>query len=77
MLKQEKFHLVIFFKTDQKKNYTKLNDMIMISIGTGDVKKSYKYGNYKNALKVSWIEPIIGMLLSSNAETVNYQISQI
>lgn len=66
-----------FLKTNQKKNYPRLKDMIMISIGTGDVKKSYKYGDYKDAMKISWIEPIIGMLLSSNAETVNYQISQM
>lgn len=65
------------FKTKEKTNHPSLNDMLFLSIGTGDVRKPYLYQDYRNATKIKWIEPIIDMLLSANAETVNYQLTQM
>ncbi|AHF16596.1 patatin-like phospholipase family protein [Niabella soli] len=52
-------------------------DMLIISIGTGTVKKPYHFNELKNAGEIKWIEPIIDILMSGNAETVDYQLKQI
>ena len=64
------------FKTDQKPDYPTVNDMMIISIGTGSEAKSYPY-KMENAGKLAWIGPLIDILLSANAETVDYQLSQM
>lgn len=51
--------------------------MIVVSVGTGTVLKPYKYKELKNAGKIKWIQPLVDMLLSANAETVDYQIKQM
>jgi len=51
--------------------------MIMISIGTGTVVKPYHYEDFKNAGKIKWVSPIIDILLSSNAETVDYHLGKM
>ena len=52
-------------------------DMIIISMGTGSIKKPYHYHDYKDAGQVKWVEPIIDILMSGNSETVDYQIQQM
>ncbi len=51
--------------------------MLTIYIGTGTVLKKYAYNKFENAGKLKWIEPLIDILLSANAETVDYQLSQM
>jgi hypothetical protein len=51
--------------------------MIIVSIGTGSVKKKYKYGDFKNAGEIKWLEPVIDILMSGNSETVAYQLTQM
>ena len=65
------------FKTDQKPDYPTVNDMMMVSIGTGTEMKSYPLRKYRNIGKLAWVGPIIDILLSANAETVDYQLSQM
>ncbi len=65
------------FKNSQKPNNPSVNDMLIISIGTGAEAKPYHYKKLANAGKLAWINPIIDMLLSANAETVDYQLSQM
>ncbi|XJR84843.1 patatin-like phospholipase family protein [Elizabethkingia anophelis] len=65
------------FKTDQKPDYPTVNDMMIISIGTGSEAKSYPYKKMENAGKLAWIGPLIDILLSANAETVDYQLAQM
>lgn len=43
------------FKTDQKPDYPTVNDMIIISIGTGSEAKSYPFKKMENAGKLAWI----------------------
>ena len=54
-----------------------VNEMIVVSVGTGTVLKPYEYNYLKNAGKIKWIQPIVDMLLSANAETVDYQMKQM
>ena len=64
-------------KNHQKANNPVANDMIIISVGTGLESKSYSFKKLQKAGKIGWVNPIIDILMSSNAETVDYQISQM
>ena len=48
--------------------------MMMISIGTGSVKKSVPYKKAKNFGMVEWIKPLIDIMMSGNSETVSHQL---
>ena len=52
-------------------------DMLIISLGTGSVKKPYYYKNLKSAGQLEWLQPIIDILMSANSETVDYQLQQM
>jgi len=60
-----------------KKDKPTAADMIIVSIGTGSVKKSYHYDEFKNAGEIKWLEPVIDILMSGNSETVAYQLTQM
>lgn len=49
-------------------------DMMMISIGTGSVKKPVPYKKAKNFGMVEWIKPLIDIMMSGNSETVSHQL---
>ncbi len=65
------------FENTERPNYPTVNDMMIVSLGTGTEMKSYPIKKYKNAGKLAWIGPIIDILLSANAETVDYQLNQM
>lgn len=52
-------------------------DMIIVSLGTGSVKKRYSYDDFKDAGEIKWLEPVIDILMSGNSETVAYQLTQM
>lgn len=62
---------------EEKPDYPSVNDMIIISVGTGTVLKPYYFKDFENAGKIKWISPLIDMLLSSNAETVDYNLQKM
>lgn len=64
-------------KNHQKANYPTVNDMIIVSVGTGIESKPYSYKKMQKSGKIGWINPIIDILLSANAETVDYQLTQM
>jgi uncharacterized protein len=64
-------------KDEAKIDYPSVNDMILVSIGTGTVKKSYHFKDFANAGKLKWITPLIDILLSSNVETVDYHLEKM
>lgn len=64
-------------KNHQKVNNPGVNDMMMISLGTGVEAKSYPFKKMLKAGKISWVTPIIDILMSANAETVDYQLCQM
>lgn len=61
----------------EKTDYPSIKDMVIISIGTGEVLKPYTYEKFVNAGKIKWISPLIDILLSANAETVHYYLSKM
>ena len=52
-------------------------DMVLVSLGTGHVKEPYPYDKARNWGAVGWIRPLISILMSGVAETVDYQLTQI
>lgn len=52
-------------------------DMIIVSLGTGSVKKRYSYDEFESAGEIKWLEPVIDILMSGNSETVAYQLTQM
>lgn len=52
-------------------------DMIMLSIGTGGVKKGYPYRKAKDWGKAEWIVPMIDILMTGNSDTVRFQLQHI
>lgn len=61
-------------KDEEKPDFPNINDMIIVSVGTGEVLKPYYFEKFENAGKIRWIAPLIDILLSSNAETVDYHL---
>lgn len=61
----------------QKKDYPSVKDLMVVSIGTGTVLKPYHYKDFVNVGKIKWIGPLIDILLSSNAETVDYNLQKM
>lgn len=52
-------------------------EMMILSLGTGNVDKPYYYKKAKDWGAIQWIVPIIDIMMSGVAETVDYQIRQI
>lgn len=52
-------------------------EMIIVSLGTGSVKKPYAYKEFQDAGSLKWIRPLIDIMMSGNSETVDYQLQQI
>lgn len=61
----------------EKPDFPTAKDMLLVSIGTGEVKKPYPYQDFKNAGVLKWIKPLIDIMMSGNSETVDYQLKQI
>lgn len=53
------------------------DDMFLLSIGTGGNPHKYDYEKAKDWGLVSWIKPIIDIMMSSNSETVDYHLKQL
>jgi patatin-like phospholipase/acyl hydrolase len=51
--------------------------MMILSLGTGEVKKSYSYKAAKDWGAIGWIRPLIDIIMSGASETVDYQLRQI
>lgn len=52
-------------------------DMLLLSLGTGSVKKSYHFDQFKRAGAIKWLEPVIDILMSGNSETVDYELQRL
>ncbi len=62
---------------EEKIDHPSVKDMIMVSVGTGTVLKPYHFKEFVNAGRIKWISPLIDILLSSNAETVDYNLKKM
>lgn len=53
-------------------------NMFILSLGTGKIdEETYKYKNSKKWGKIGWIKPLIDIMMSGVAETVDFQLRQI
>ncbi|UBZ07289.1 patatin-like phospholipase family protein [Salegentibacter mishustinae] len=64
-------------KNPDKPDKPSAKDMLIFSIGTGDVKEPYTYEEYSDAGMLKWIKPLIDIMMSGNSETVDYQLKKI
>ena len=53
------------------------NTMFMLSLGTGKVKKRYTYKEAKDWGPVGWAKPVLDIMMTGVAETVDYQLRKI
>ncbi|UWU48769.1 hypothetical protein [Limnospira platensis] len=51
--------------------------MVILSLGTGDVKKGYPYEQARNWGQFQWLLPLFDIIMTGVAETVDYQMRQI
>ncbi len=70
--------------TDVLKLFTKSNsqpvqieDVILLSMGTGIKKTPIEYKNAREFGALGWIKPILHIVSSGNNETVDYQVNQL
>ncbi len=52
-------------------------DMAILSLGTGQVATPYYYDQAKDWGAVEWIRPVLDIMMSGVAETVDYQLQQM
>ena len=52
-------------------------EMLILSLGTGELKKKFPYDEAKNWGAVSWVLPVLDIMMSGVAETVSYQLEQM
>lgn len=52
-------------------------DMLILSLGTGHAKKSYSYKEAKDWGMLAWIKPVLDIMMTGVAETVDYELRQI
>lgn len=72
-----KMNFSTLLKNKEKPDKPSAKDMLIVSIGTGNVKEPYYFKEFKDAGMVKWIKPLIDIMMSGNAETVDYQLRQI
>ncbi len=65
------------FPDDRPDKGPTAKDMVILSLGTGQAQKKFPYEEVKNWGQVEWVEPLINIMMTGVAETVNYQLIQI
>lgn len=61
----------------EKPDRPRAQDMIIVSLGTGSTFKPYEYSKAKDWGMLEWLQPILDIMMSGNAETVTYQLHKI
>ena len=64
-------------KNPEKPNKPTSNDILLVSLGTGNSIQPYYHADLKDKGYAGWMRPLIDILRSSNSETVNYQLKLI
>ncbi len=62
---------------DDRPDLPSAKNMLIVSVGTGTVKRPYHFSELKDAGQLTWIQPVIDILMSGNSETVDYQLKQM
>ncbi|NOT00336.1 MAG: patatin [Phycisphaerales bacterium] len=51
--------------------------MVVLSLGTGVIEKSYEYDQAKDWGAIGWIRPVLDIMMTGVAETVDYQLGRM
>lgn len=62
---------------ENKPSYPSVNDIVVISIGTGNNKIPYYHDDSKDWGYLQWMKPVMDIAMSGNSEMVDYQLKQI
>ncbi len=54
-----------------------LNDILVVSLGTGSLTRKYKYDQAANWGLLQWVEPLVNITLDANSESVACQLEQL
>jgi uncharacterized protein len=60
-----------------KSNMIGPDDLFIVSIGTGEIKKAYTYTDAVKWGILRWITPIIDIMMTGVSETVHYQLNKL
>ena len=52
-------------------------DVLMVSLGTGELRHSLKYSDANRWGQVEWAQPVLDIALSGSSATVDYQLQQL
>jgi patatin-like phospholipase/acyl hydrolase len=58
-------------------NRPSAKEMMILSLGTGYMRKEYDYEDAKDWGAIKWLKPLIDIMMSGVSETVDYQLMQI
>lgn len=62
---------------DPGKGTPTAKDMVVLSLGTGDIQRPYNYAQVKDWGQIQWVRPIIDIIMTGVAETVDFQMKQV
>lgn len=54
-----------------------LNDILVVSLGTGSLTRKYSYNKAANWGLIQWLEPLVNIMLDANSESVACQLEQL
>ncbi|MBW4641619.1 MAG: patatin-like phospholipase family protein [Goleter apudmare HA4340-LM2] len=63
-------------KTPHKQPLT-LNDILVVSLGTGSLTRKYHYDQAVNWGLIQWVEPLVNIMLDANSESIACQLEQL
>ena len=55
----------------------KVEDMFIVSLGTGEINRAYDYDRAKNWGSVEWVKPVIDIMMAGASATTNYHLTKI
>jgi uncharacterized protein len=69
--------LCAFSETPKLGSQANPTKVVILSLGTGDVKTSYHYNQVKDWGGLQWVQPIIDILMSGTVEVADYHLMQL
>ena len=60
-----------------KPDHPRQEDMLIVSLGTGNTQKSYPFQQVKSKGLLTWLRPLVDILVNAGNETVDHQLNQL
>jgi len=58
-------------------DHPRQEDMLIVSLGTGNTQKSYPFQQVKSKGLLTWLRPLVDILVNAGNETVDHQLNQL